>query len=90
MHKNCKIISKELSGENKICLEIYSIASLSTSEDAFAIYSNYIEPHDIVMNIPVPKCSGEANTPCSIMISELIGSITSKQILRVIFDSVSN
>ena len=38
------------------------------------------------MNIPFPNCSGEANTPCSIMISEIIGSTKSRQILRVLFD----
>ena len=53
-------------------------------------YANDIEPHDIVMNIPVPKCSGNANTPCSIMISEFIGSVTSRRILRVILHSGLN
>ena len=42
------------------------------------------------MRIPVPKSSGGENTPCSIMISESIGSATSRRILRVLFDSGSN
>ena len=63
---------------------------LSSSYEVDAIYANNIKPHDIVMNIPVPKCFGETNTPCSIMISELIGSAISRPILRVLFESGSN
>ena len=83
---SCDKNNKELSGDDEICLEIYSVASLSRSDDVDALYANNINPHDI-MRIPVPKCSGGANTPCSIMISESIGSATSRRILRVLFNS---
>ena len=83
---NCNKLSKELYDDNKICLEIYSVASLSTSYKTDAIYTNKFDPHDVVMNIPVPKCSEGANKPFSIFISELIGAVTSRRILRVIFD----
>ena len=66
------------------------MALLSISDDNDAIYANKIEPNDIFMNIPVPKCYGNANMPCFMMISKLIGSVTSKLIFRVIFDSESN
>ena len=87
---SCDNINKGLSKDNKIFLEIYSVASLSMSDDTGAIYAKDIEPYDIFMNIPLPKCSGGTNTPCSIMISELIGSATSIQILRVLFQLGSN
>ena len=86
---SCDKNNKELSEDNEICLEIYSVASLSTSDYVYAIHANDIDPHDI-MRIPVPKGSGGANTPCSIMISESIGSATSRQILRVLFNSATN
>ena len=73
-----------------MCLEIYSVALLSTSDKMNGIYANDIKPHDIFMNIPVPKCSGEKNTPFYVMISEIIGSATSRRIFRVLFYSGSN
>ena len=86
MQSNCNKLSKELSDENDFFLEICSVDSLSTSDNADANYKNEVDPHDIIMNIPVPKCSVGANMPCSIMMSEIIFTATSKQILRVFFD----
>ena len=60
------------------------------SDNVDAIYANDTKSNGIVMNIPVPKCTEGTNTPCSIMISELIGSSTSRRILRLLFDSGSN
>ena len=88
-YDNCDKTKKELSEDNEICLEMHPIVLLSAPDDVDAIYANDIKPHDI-MRIPVPKCSEGANTPCSIMISKSIGSATSRQILRVLFDLKSN
>ena len=73
-----------------ICLEINYVALLSAKDDVEVIYANDVNPHNILMRIPVPKCAEETNTHCSIMISEFIGSATSRWILRVLFDSGSN
>ena len=64
--------NKELSDDNEIFLKIQSVVSLGTLDDVKALYTNNIAPHGI-MRIPVPKCAEEMNTPCLIMISELIG-----------------
>ena len=87
---SCSKISRELSRDNKIYLEIHSLALLSMLDDVDAIYANNIKPHEIFMNTQVPKCFVEKNKPCSIMISELIGSATSRRILRVLFNSGLN
>ena len=76
-----------MSDDNEIYLDKYTVASLSMLDKADANYTNKIESHDVFMNIPVPKCSGGANMPCPIMISELIGAATSKRILRVLFET---
>ena len=78
---NCDKTRKEISEDDNICLEIHSVALTSASDDVEAIYANDINPHDILMRIPVPKCDEETNTPCLLMISKLIGSATSRQIL---------
>ena len=77
---SCDKNNKEFSEDDEICLEIYSVALLSMSDDVDVIYANDINPQDI-MRIPVPKCAKEINTPCLIMISKLIGSATSRRIL---------
>ena len=87
---SCDKNNKELSEDDEICLEIYSVALLSASDDVDVIHANEVGSYDILTHIPVPKCSGGANTPCSIMISESIGSATLRQILRVRFNSGSN
>ena len=50
---NCNKLSKELSDDNKLCFEIYSVASISISDDADANYTNKVEPHDVVIKISV-------------------------------------
>ena len=63
------------SDDNELCLEIHTVTSLTSrgseswdpDEDI-----DVFEFHDIQMKIPVPKCQNTANTPCSILISELI------------------
>ena len=75
-HNSCNKISRELSEDDEICLEIYSVALLSMSDDTDGIYANGIEPHNIIMNVTAPKCFGTTNIPCCIMIIELIGSVS--------------
>ena len=55
----CDKTNKGISEDDEICLKIHYVSLLSASDDVDVIHANDIKPHDIVMNIPVPRCSGE-------------------------------